>query len=322
MKDFKKIAFIVAVCLLVILVVLCREINRRDSKTENNFQKWQNELRNVEVEYRNVEKELEDLEREFYKQVSTGATVQIVFTDLNEKIYSEAYPIMEQYGYVGMLVLSSSQMPGGEGCMTEQQYNKLLRSGWSICIQWEETDDVESWWGNWEQKITSLKSQPTKSVYIPKGMYEVEIDSALEKNGVKNVIVEKEDGENPLQMRSEEGLWHVGAIGCMTMQPKKWMKEAVVQNANIAYLISFTLEDQLYERDTFQRMLDSFSECEKNQELNVFHIEGAREYRENYLDNVDKTVRENYEKEQARLENKKIELENKMEEIDAKYQFR
>lgn len=320
MNRTKILILAIAGCLLVILGIFCWKINDRDSQLERKYEKWQNERRNLEVEYRNIESEIEKVDAEFYKKTSPSATVQIVFTDLDERVYSQVYPIMEKRGYVGILVFSETQLPGAEGCITMKQYEELMKNGWSTCVQWEEPDDEAKWWKNWKSKLKELNIEIEESVYFPKDTYESGMDIFLEEVGIKNVIIEKADRESPLQVKSEEGIWHIGAMGCMTTQPKKWLKEAVAQKANVAYLVSFTLEHQIYEESTFQRMLNSFEECEKAKELLVFDLDGAKKYRETYLEGISQAVKDEYEENRGNLLKELGAVEQKLEEIDAKYQ--
>ena len=106
----------------------------------------------------------------------------------------------------------------------------------------------------------------------------------------------------------------------MDFKPKKWLKEAIAQKANVAYLVSFTLEHQIYEESTFQRMLNSFEECEKAKELLVLDLDGAKKYRETYLEGISQAVKDEYEENRGNLLKELGEVEQKLEEIDAKYQ--
>ena len=320
MKIFKIIALAFAGGLLVVLAIFCQKVSLQDGKSEKLFEKWQDERRDLDIEYRKIETKLEDLENEFSSITSPKATSQIIFTDLDEKVYTKAYPLMANKGYVGTLVFSKKQLPGENGCITKKQCEELLKKGWSVCVQWEEASDVKTWWEDWGKELQKQGIQSCQGVYFPQETYDEALDTELKEINLNYVIVEKDEKRSPLQKNDEEGLWHVGAIGCMTSQPKKWLKEAVVQHANVSYLVSFSIEHQIFESDTFERMLNSFDELVKSEELTMLNVEEARKYRENYLSFADSDLTEKYLKEKSKLEKKLEEVQSKLDEIDAKYQ--
>lgn len=79
------------------------------------------ELRPLYVEKNRMERELEQLADEYELRISGTGTVGILFTDLDERIYTELYPVMKEYGYTGIIAVSGSYLPGGEGCLSVEQ---------------------------------------------------------------------------------------------------------------------------------------------------------------------------------------------------------
>lgn len=320
MKNFKIVALAFAGSLLVVLAIFCWRVSIKDSQNEKMYEKWQEERRNLEIEHRAIETKLEKLDEDFYAIATPKATSQIIFTDLDSRVYTQAYPLLDKKEYVGMLVFSEKNFPGEKGCITKKQYEELIKKGWSICVQWEEPEDAKTWWKDWEKKIKKLGNQSCEGVYCPKGTYDEKLDSILEELNFGYVIIEKEDKESPLQTGTKEDLWHIGAMGSMTSQPKKWLKEAVVQRANVGYLVSFSIENQIFEEETFGRMLSSFEEMVIAEELSILNVEQMTDYRENYLSYVDSNLSEKYFGERSELEKKLEEVQNKLDKIDEEYQ--
>lgn len=62
-----------------------------------------------------LEQELKSLERSYTSQMRGIGTASILVTELKEEVYSELYPLMEEYGMTGILTVSKDQFPGGEG---------------------------------------------------------------------------------------------------------------------------------------------------------------------------------------------------------------
>ena len=61
--------------------------------------------------------------------MSGAGTATVLFTDLDERIYTDIYPTMEEDGFVGMLAVSSAYLPDGEGRLTSEQIRELLEAG-------------------------------------------------------------------------------------------------------------------------------------------------------------------------------------------------
>ena len=124
---------------------------------------------NLEVECRNIEKEIDELQVEADNRTSSKATTHIVFTDLNEKVYEECFPVMEKYEYTGTLAVSTKQLPGKKGCITVKQYQKMVEAGWKVCISWESAKDAEKWWKDLQKDLEELEVDYEKVIYFPQG---------------------------------------------------------------------------------------------------------------------------------------------------------
>ena len=127
MKQTTKIRLLILILLMAgaLGLLLWRDVaEQRRQRTESAQREEQ--LRPLRVEKTQLEQELEDLENE-YNLMATGAgTVTVLFTDLDERIYTDIYPTMKEYGFAGMLAISSDYLPDGEGRMTSEQIRELL----------------------------------------------------------------------------------------------------------------------------------------------------------------------------------------------------
>lgn len=316
----KKIVLGVTAILVIGLCVFLWKNDSKEAAQNEQYEEWNDERRPIKVELKKVEQQLENLNRNYEAEKMPRGTTQLIFTDLSEKIHSNAYPIMKEYGYKGVLAVSAEQLPGKAGCMSEIQFKELIEDGWTICVKWDEQILTNKWWNTLKRGLKELKMEPGNVVYFPEGTYATKWDSIAQQRGFSIVVIEKTDTENPLQLQNESGLWHIGAIGFMTTQPKAWLMEATAKDANITYLINFELEKQLFNEESFQGMMNAFDEYCASGDLMVSSIDEAREHYIARDEGIDPTVEAKYQEEKAALDAKISELKTKLQEIDAKYE--
>ncbi len=316
----KQIVVIVAGCLLAALIAFCGYLTKKDNQQDALYRAWQDKRRASEIQYHDFEQQLKALEQNYKELTMPKATTQVVFTELNEDIYKKCYPIMSEMGQTGTLAVTSSQLPGKEGCITVEQYQELMEKGWSTCVQWENSRSMDGWWGNLQAELAKLNIDPKGVIYFPKGTYQTGMDNRLRQMGFQIVISEREDEESPLQKTYEEGIWHIGAMGNMTSKPKAWLKEAVANDANILFLVNFQSDHQRYEENSFRRMLSTFDDYVVTRDLVVCSPIEAREHYRNCLNGISPEVELKYQQEKKELEKKIKKAKNTLEDIDEQYQ--
>ena len=130
----KKIIPIVTIVLAIGLFAFIWGVQKEENKTAMQHEKLYEQRRPLTVKQEQLEQELETLKKEYEKSKAPNAVVQVIFTDLSEKVYSECYPIMKEYEYTGTLTLSAKQLPGEEGCMTVDQFKELIDAGCRLLL--------------------------------------------------------------------------------------------------------------------------------------------------------------------------------------------
>ena len=315
----KKIIPIVTIVLAIGLFAFIWRVQRDEEQKAVQHEKLYEERRPLTVRQEQLEQELETLEKEYEKSKSPNAVVQVLFTDLNEQVYTQCYPIMKEYEYTGILTLSGAQLPGEEGCMTVEQFQELMDAGWKVAITWQKDAPVKQWWPNLQNRLTVLGIESSEAVYFPKDTYSAELDTTIQELGFSIAVVNKREEETPLQLQHEEGIWHIGAVGMMTSKPRLWLREAVAQDANLAYLIGFQLEEELYNEKSFRSMLNCFDEYEATDELITTTLDEAREHFRGRSVGVNPEIESQYQEKKAALEKELSEVKKQLEEIDAKY---
>lgn len=274
----KKFVIALAIVGFAVLSVLVWKDNKEKDKTAVEYAKMEQELIPLNVKKRELEKQLEDMDLQVEKQLEIKGTATMVFTELKKDIYTKIYPIMETYEYKGVLALSSTQFPGEDGCMSVSHFKRLIKAGWSYCVMWEEGSDWDQWHGQLQEKLKRLKLKKSTAIYFPNGTYKKEMQSDLARDGYGIAV---HHGEEQLSFYSQpvkEETWYPGACGMQGQSPKTKLKKAVGDGTNIVYTIGFSLQDELYEEETFKRMLDEFRMHEDAKELLVTDFDGAQKY--------------------------------------------
>lgn len=315
----KKIIPIVTIVLAIGLFAFVMMAQKQENKTVARQEEWEEERRPLAVQLEQLEQDLKDLEKMYEKSKSPSAVTQILFTELNEQVYTQCYPILKEFEYKGILALSDTQFPGENGCMSIEQFQELTSEGWEICIAWQTGESAKIWWSKFQSKLATLGVKAGNTAYFPKGTYSAELDGMLQEFGFTIAVIGRTEEETPLQLQTEEGIWHVGAIGMMTSKPRLWLREAVAQDANLTYLIGFQQEEELYNEKSFRSMLKCFDEYVATDELIVTDMEAAREHFDGRSLGVSAEVEGNYQEQKTTLEKELSEVKKKLEEIDAKY---
>ena len=315
----KKIVLGVTVVLAIGLFMFIKMDEKEEAKKNSRYNELYEQRRPLEVKKEQLEQELKELEDAYEESKSPNAVVQVVFTELDEQVYTVCYPVMKEYGYVGTLALSPEEFPGAEGCMSVEQFQELRDEGWGISVTWQAGTNVEQWWTNMQNKMLVLGIEQGKTLYFPKGTYTPELDETILKLGFSIALSNTEEGATPLQMKYEEGVWHVGAVGLMSSRPKLWLREAVANDANIAYLVGFETEEELYNQSSFRSMLICFDEYEATKELVVTNVEQAKTHYYNRTLGLSTELENQYQTKKASMEQELEQVKKQLKEIDAQY---
>lgn len=269
-------------------------------------------LRPLDVEWNRIQQEIDDLEEEYSLKMEGTGTAEVLFTHPDARVYEEAYPIMEEYGYTGVLAVSDQQFPGTEGNMSLEQFQELIQAGWSTCIVWS-GDDMYTWLGALALKMQETGVPGSSVMYFPSETYLKEYDEILLAHGFAAAVHHGEAGEMDTAA-GEGGIWHPAAVGLQGETPKYRLDDAVKNKANIVYTVGWQQEDEMYNEKMFRSMLSYFKQYQEESGLQVMDIAGAGEYRQQ-LENDKGAIEQEYLQKKEELERQKEDIERQMDEI-------
>lgn len=314
----KRIAIIAGIILVGITALFGWREYRIQQKNAERGEVMEKALRPLRVEEQSIQEELVEAERTYLKAKEGFGTISIIFTELDELVYTEIYTMMREYGFPGMLMLSETQFPGMEGCISLEQFNELIQGGWTTCIQWRADTDPEVWLPALQEKMEAAGIAQSRVMYFPEGTYSSNLDEQLTAMGFQIAVIHCEE-DRPLVLSAEESsIWHPGAMGFQGNAPKYWMREAVENRGNLIYTVGFERQDEIYDSGIFASMLSSF---QSNTEQGVLGVMGAEEARvcHNQMQGDGGELEESYQAKKAGLEEKLETVKKEMEEIENAY---
>ena len=225
-------------------------------------QALQRQMVPLQQEKREKLNQMAQLQRQYDGKMQVKSTVQLFFSDLGESLYLDAFPMMLQYGFKGILVLSDTQYPGASGAITVRQFEEMLRDGWSYCLAW---DGQSTLWDTftavqWKMPENTLEMPDT--VYLEEGRFSAEMEATLISQGVRTVVHHGEEGL-PLDLTGQDrSLWELGAQMWVPETARSELADALQVRRNLAFDVRLTgqdtkdplgFQDILYAIMTYQR---------------------------------------------------------------------
>ena len=305
----KKVLPMVALGLLLVMVIILWTDHRQKKEEAKEVLALEEELRPLNVRRQKIKKQLEEIAEAYEAGRRPKATTQILFTQLEPRVYELCYPIMKEHEFTGVLALSEQQLPGAENCMTEEQFEELLDAGWSVCVRFDDSAQLNTQWNALKKKLKNFNIDAPTTVYFADGIYDSGLDATIEKCGFTIAIHHGEEGLPLVQKNDETGIWHLGAVGIRGKEPRLRFMEAIDGKANIITLVGFSLTEEMYVEKSFRSLLDTCKDYEVSEDLLLGSPEDARAHFQS------RTVESGEAEKQAYLD-KKAKLEAKLEEVE------
>ena len=278
------------------------------------------ELAPYNLEKEKIQTDLEQLEINYDRELGKG-TVVILFPDISEKIYTEFYPILNEYGYKAALTVSQEQFPGKEGCLTAEQFQELLNAGWNYCIQWHEDVPLEKWVFNFKNSLRSMRISASNIMYFPSGMYQQKYDRALEAFGFKAAVHHGEEGRPVVEMSGEGKVWHLGVAKMGEEGTQELLEKAILEKGAMALSIEFDQEEETEEVDEEDILYSRLNTLEPHTKSERLQIVGFADVKAYLNDKETRAVsaEENRRVKKEELENALAEVQKQIDDVYVKY---
>ncbi len=336
----RVILLILALCLLGVGYMYVR---RADAIGQWDIQNLSAEVEPLQQEKERLEKQRTALNEEYTTLLRDPSTIQFLFRQLNEEIFTDVYPLMRDHGIVGVLGVSTQQYPGRRGCLSKSQFSRLQMDGWGTCLVFDldYRYNFDYWFNYMSQQFTRDGYTMPKAIFFPDNSYDPEImDETLIAAGIETVVVNAEDGHSAT-ISKVDALWFTGAMPWnYTGISNDIQLLTLTDGANLVFTVSIKDMWDAYEPESFAALLDSWSEYlvresildssvvsngsalingaadtqTPQQLLKVCTFEDAREAHRLAAESRDSLVRE-HERQQAELDAQIEELEGKINAV-------
>lgn len=134
-ENIEKILSVIMVLVALVLgFFLFREYLQQNQAEQQVVSQMQEQSQQMNAEIRAVQQEITDKEKEL-EDIQKTPYIFLCFSGNDSQLMSTIYPLMNQYGYRGTLILKAGQLPGeGEQAVTAEEATTLLASGWDIAL--------------------------------------------------------------------------------------------------------------------------------------------------------------------------------------------
>lgn len=315
--GLKGIAAIMTVLLAAGLGAFFWMESQADARRRAACEELEQELRPLELERHDLRQELDELEKEFGTKTEGVGSIVFLFTNLDEKIYTEIYPQMTGYGFRGVLTLSKDQLPGRDGCMSREQFEELTEAGWECCVRRENGEDFREWLANAGEIARKTEITLPEAVYYPQGAYSDEEDF-LSRQGFQTAVHHGEEGRNLLITETGEEIWYPGAMPWSQKDAPDRMDEAISQKANLVFTVGTDVPEEEYVPESYVSMMEYMNRYCQTDELKVMTLSEAREYRAE-LERNRYDLGGGYREQKKKLEERIDELGREMDAVTEKY---
>ncbi|MCQ2440621.1 MAG: hypothetical protein MJ076_01830 [Clostridia bacterium] len=286
MKLLKSSTVILSFVLILAFVVIVFMVKTivQDKKTENEYNQSIAQLKEKEdalIEQRDkIKVELNNVKREYNIHMVGTATSQILFMGTYKTYYNDYLPLMNSYGYKGILGVSLNDLPGLKGRISVNEFKKMLSSGWEYCIVWDGLTKLDIYLDKIENKLNDIGFEMPETFYFPPGFYKSNYEKTLLIYNFKNIIQNGENGMSLYGKYSSNGIWYPGARSWNYVGVKSDIKSLIEMGGNYTFTVSVkqTSKKELFK--TFENMLKYIAEFGNDKLMITTFSDGNKMYYE------------------------------------------
>ena len=253
----KTLALILVLALFGAGFYYMRQIEQADRQNMNTLYK---EAEPLQRQREALIAERDGLELDYALMMRDVGTVQLLFKELDEQVFTEVYPLMRDRGIVGVMGISSKEYPGMKKKLTMDQYNRLLKDGWGSCLVFEKNQVFSRWMTSMSTILNRNGISMPTAIFFPEGTYNESLNEELIANGFMTVILPADDGRSNTVTSLKGDLWFTGAMPWnYTGVNTDTELLARTNGANLSFTISFVNLWDAYEEEPFVRILDNWA---------------------------------------------------------------
>lgn len=215
------------------------------------------------------------LQRAYYDQSLGVATEQLLFLELDPRLMSEVFPLLQEREIIGVLGLSEGELPGEPGKITREDFDSLLAAGWETCLVCEGAEDFAAW----DRKMTALLGQAgidkPRFLYFADKVFDPDWTEEIEAGGYSVAVHHGEEGLSLIAKDTEGPLWLSGAHPWNYVGVSEEIKQLAEKRGQHCFTLRFS--EDIYSRERFLRMLDYVKTFQEDGSLVITGFARARD---------------------------------------------
>lgn len=314
----KNKALIAISLILVLALGLFLAVNEAQSRRQAaHIAALQAQAKPLEERRLELTRELTRLENSYPLLTRGIATEELLFLDPVPELLDAALPLMEEYGYPGMLVFSEGKFPGDPGALSKDAFAQLQKKGWSWCVLCSGSLEPEEWFPHLDSLLEAHGLKRPEAIYFKDGAFLLKWEEPVRGEGFTAVI---HHGEHSLPLISTdlgEDLWYSGALPWNFDGVKTEIQDLSQVCGNLCFEISLH-GDAAFNEASFVNMLDYVASFVEEDDLHVVTLDGAREEHQQALDQQEQVLEE-YERQRASIAEQIQTLDVQIQEIYSRW---
>ena len=215
-------------------------------------------------------------QREYYDEVRVQATEQILFLELDERLYSEVFPLMREQELTGVLGLSQQEFPDAEGRISRAQMDEMLSAGWELCLVCGE-DDFAAWDREMTERLALAGIPKPRAVYFRENAFHISDKEEILRCGYTVAVHHGEDRLEMLNGDASAELWLVGAHPWNYIGITNDLAKLVSRGSELCFTVSFSEGREAYSPESFAGMMEYIGVYREKGSLTVTGFLAARD---------------------------------------------
>ncbi len=250
----------------------------------------------LEFERARLRRELASLENDLVAGLPNGSTITTVVTDLSVKLYDILFPIYEGVNHdqdpgtlkmVGSMCLHESELPGGNGNISVEQFNEMMDAGWNTVLRVtkKNAEDLTSYVASMTEKLGALGIAMPDTLYFDLNAYAMKLDEEILSLGMTTVLHHREHALPIFGTDAAPELWRVGCISWNSGETVATFGRLVSSSGTLVITYSFerAVEEDYFPPDiygayySFNKMLSMFRTNIEGGKLAVSDVASGRD---------------------------------------------
>lgn len=317
----KRLIYVLIVIILITFGLFYNKTRAAEAETQKELTRIHDAVNPLLNERLNTHYDIEQLNRRYAEDSLGTTTSEIIFTSIDSRLYTKAYPIMKRYDMTGVMALSVDSMPGEDDNISFYEFKQLVEAGWTYCVVCTDARHFDDWLEKMDYKIKFYYLTMPEIIYFPDKAYSHDLDEKIAEAGFTVVVHHGEERQPVLVSNSmSDGLWLPGAVP-MNTNTITAIADAYSARANIIYTVSFdSMRSDNFDASNFTtclRVLNAYMN------LRFLYYTDILSARASFVENEKRVEKltEEYEADKAELENKVIAIDDELNRLYASFGY-